>query len=438
VIALLAAAIADLCGPAPAPVAPPDPADAARYVQVGDEARAAGDKRVAAVAYRDALARDPGNVAAGDALAELCKTEPPPDDSDVLLAAIARYRKGELDEARVAFAAIAAHRGASENGAHLFLGLIALADHQGGTAVRELELARRDPAYDAAARAVLPLAHRDGVLAAVLLAEPELDTNPQLLPDTPPIGATTGPRKTDEDLLLAGTITARPTRNVFLRDAVTWRGQRTLSGLDFFDENAQLGAEVGGADRLSLRGDFDYDLLDGKPYLIAGGLHAQGRREVGGAAFVASYTVRRRNYQQAAEVDFTGWTHAGDVGAIFHVTPGFDLDTRAVFGRELTNDAAFTNVTIGLTATVRARLGVGVRIAAFANGWYARYDGAEPDGELRRDGHGEAGGDVEIDLGDHVLATCGTNVVGNTSTIEDFRYWKLVVRCGLAVAIGGP
>jgi hypothetical protein len=437
-IALLAAAIADLCGPAPTPVAPPDPADAARYVQVGDEARAAGDIRVAAVAYRDALARDPGNVAARDALAELCKSELPADDSDALLAAIARYRKGELEAARVAFAAIAAHPGASESGAHLFLGLIALADHQGGTAVRELELARRDPAYDAAARAVLPLAHRDGVFAVVLLAEPEVDTNPQLLPDTPPMGATTGPRKTDEDLLLAGTITARPARTVFIRDAVTWRGQRTLSGLDFFAESAQLGAEIGGADRLSLRGDFDYDLLDGKPYLIAGGLHAQARRELEGIAFVASYTVRRRDYQQVAESDFTGWTHAGDVGAIFHVTPRFDLDTRVAFGRELTDEAPFTNASIGFTATARARVGVGVRVAAFASGWYASYDGAEPDGELRRDGHGEAGGDVEIDLGDHVLATCGTNVVGNASTIDDFRYWKLVVRCGLAVAIGGP
>src|SRR5436305_351565 len=73
VIAILAAAIADLCGPAPAPVAPADPEDAARYVQVADDARAAGDVRVAAVAYRAALARDPSSAAARTALAELCR-----------------------------------------------------------------------------------------------------------------------------------------------------------------------------------------------------------------------------------------------------------------------------------------------------------------------------------------------------------------------------
>ncbi|MGE5186871.1 MAG: hypothetical protein ACM31C_32695 [Acidobacteriota bacterium] len=436
-IALYAAAIADLCGPPPAPVAPPDPADAARYVQVGDDAVKTGDARVAAIAYRAALARDPGNTAASRALAELCKT--PPEEGADLTAAIELYRAGHLDDAEQALRAIVAGGGSSVAGAHFFLGMIALARHGGGEAVDELELARRDPAYEDAARAVLPLARRDGPLSAVLLAEPELDTNPALLPDTPPMGATTGPRQTDEDLLLAGTVTARPTRWLFVRDVLTWREQRQLDMLDFLGENAQAGVELdGGGNHVAIRYDFDYDLLAKSPYLIANRGLAQVRRDVGGAALVASYGLRRRVYQQDAQAGFTGWVHAADAGAILHVSPRFDLDARATLTRELTEDRSFADVAIGAAATARARLASGVRLVAAAAGWYASYDAAEPDGELRRDGHGELGADVEYDLGDHVLGTCGAIAIGNTSTIDDFNYWKLVVRCGLALAIGGP
>jgi hypothetical protein len=437
VIALLAAAIADLCGPAPTPVAPPDPAEASRYVQVGDEAHATGDVRIAAIAYRDALARDPGNVAARAGLDALCGAVC--DDAEELLRAIAQFRRGEIEPARSTFAALAARGGASENGARFFLGMIALGEHDGPTAIRELELARRDPAYDEAARAVLPLAHRDGVLAAVLLAEPELDTNPQLLPDTPPLGAMTGPRESDEDLLLAATLTVRPARSWFVRDTLTWRAQRTLRSLDFLGETAQLGVVLGqGADRLVLRTDFDYDLLDDSPYLVAERLGAEYRRELGNIALVASYGVRRRDYQQPTEASFTGWTHAGDAGAIFHITPRIDLDARATFANELTADPVFSDIMVGMAGSMRARLAGGVRLTAFAAAWYAHYDGAELNGELRRDDHGEVGADAELDLGDHVLATCGSTLIGNESTVADFVYWKLVVRCGIAVAIGGP
>ena len=439
-IAILAAAIAELCGPAPAPSEPPDPADAARYVEVGDEARAAGDTRVAAVAYRSALARDPENAAARTALDALCRAGSlVTDDGGELLAAIAVYRSGELDAAEATLAQIAARGGPFAAGAHFFLGAIALRRHEGGLAVDELERAARDPLYAGPAATLLPLAHRDGMFALVALVEPELDTNPALLPDTPPAGSMLQKPQIDDDLLLAATITARPTRWVYARDQVLFRKQHNESELDFFGETATAGVETPqGRTRFGLRYDFDYDLLDGLAYLYAHRVTATALHDFGGVALVASYALRRRDYQDSTQSPFTGWVQTGDAGAIVHVTTSLDLDARATLVREHTEDPAFSDLALGAIVAAHARLAPGIRLSAMGAGWYAFYDGSEPDGSERRDLHGEASGDLELDLGNHALATVGAGLIGNSSTIADFRYYKLVVRCGLAFAIGGP
>ena len=88
---VLAAALADLCGPV-APDGAPSPtasADSTAYVKVGDAARATGDVRVAATAYRMALAVDADNRAARAALAAMCATPAERDDS--LIAALAMW-----------------------------------------------------------------------------------------------------------------------------------------------------------------------------------------------------------------------------------------------------------------------------------------------------------------------------------------------------------
>jgi hypothetical protein len=193
-----------------------------------------------------------------------------------------------------------------------------------------------------------------------------------------------------------------------------------------------------GAYRLGVRYDFDYDLLDGLSYLAAHRVTVQGLHEVGSAAAVASYSLRRRDYQDSGQDPFTGWVHAADAGAVVHARPTIDLDARATLVREQTRDAAFSDIALGALLALRARLAPGLRLAASGGGWYALYDGAEPDGTLRRDVHGEAAGDVELDVGDHALVTFGAAAIVNESTISDFRYYKLVVRCGLAFAIGGP
>jgi hypothetical protein len=424
------AALAELCAAAPEPPVARDPADSAAYSDVGDEAQAAGDAPTAVIAYRKALALDPDNARAKAGLAALC------EDDGALLAAIARYRAGERAAASAALMAIAA-RGSSA-GAHFFLGVIALDAHDAPTAIRELELAGRDPEYRELAASLLRLARRDGALSAALLVEPEADTNPQLLPGTPPLGALTGPPVTDVDLLTVATVTARPWRWLALRNVLTWRKQRQLSALDFLGEDAQVAAELTGErDRVALQYDLDYDLLGGARYLVAHRAGAALRHEWPSVAVVASYAVRRRDYARDSELAFTGWVHAADAGAVVSLGRGLQLDARLTGRRELTVDGEFANLSGGVRLAVRTRSTESARLIASIATGYARYDLAQPDGLFRRDVPAEVTADVEVDLGDHVTAIAGASATRNASTIEDFRYAKLVVRAGLVVALGG-
>jgi hypothetical protein len=440
VIAVIAL-LAGLCTPPdPAPVV--DVADSAAYLLAGDEARAGGDLRIAAIAYRNAISSDPDNTGAREALAALCRADAAndhDDDTDAgLAAAISVLRGGDLARARTALEAIVA-RDATGAGAHFFLGMIALQQHDGAAAVRHLALARRDPGYADAAATMSRLAHRDGPLAVTLLAQPELDTNPQLVPDTPPSGATVGPPRPDQSLLLASTFAARPWTWFVVRNALAWRKQRQLSALDFLGENAQAAIELDRrADHLAIRYDLDYDVLDGAPYLIANRGTMVYRRDVGAFAIEVGYALRRRAYQRASEAGFTGWVHRGDLGASVHVTPRFDLELRAVARRELTSDVTFSLRELGGQLAVRARPYDRLRATIATAGWSATYDGAEPDGARRRDVHVDGSLDLEVDLGDHLLAVGGGSLTWNGSTIEDFRYGKVVVRAGLVFAFGVP
>jgi hypothetical protein len=446
-VSVLAAAVtlADLCGTSPEPAPSPDPADSAAYTAVGDDARATGDLRTAAIAYREAMALDPANRRATAGLAALCHGNDD-DDRGALLDAIARYRAGEHVAAAAALSEIVRRGGTSSagagagtsTGAHFFLGLIALVRHDTGTAIRELELARADPDYRALAESLLRLAHRDGAIAVALLVEPELDTNPQLLPDTPPSGAITGAPAADEDLLTVATIVGRPAPWLAVRNAVTWRDQRRLSTLNFLAEDLEIAAELaGGAHRVVIRYDLADDVAGGANYLVANRASVAYRHDGSTVAPVASYALRRRDFLQSTEQSFTGWVHTADAGAVVQLGAGIELDARATLRRELTADTSFANLAAGIRLALRTRSTARVRLIASTAGGFASYDTAQPNGQLRRDVPLEASADLEVDLGDHVIAVAGASVAHNASSIEDFRYNQLIARCGLVVAWGG-
>jgi hypothetical protein len=426
--------IADLC--TPVAHASPDAVEAAAYVQTADEARAAGDTRIAAVAYRKAAAL--GDAHARAALTELCRADAEPGDEMTLADAIQLVVDGDLDRARPPLAKIVADGTPAAAGAHFFLGVIAIKEHDGGLAEAHLLAAAHDPAYAGAAESMLRIARRTGRLEALLFAGSELDTNPELLPDTPPTGTTATPHP-DENGQLALTVTARPTHWLVVRDALVWRKQRELASLDFLGNDAQVAVERDdGPDHVAIRYDLDHDLLAGDRYLTAQRATLAYRRDRSGWSIGATYSARGRNFHRAREEGFTGGIHALEVGPTFHVTPTFDVDAKLVGWRETTNDPLFSNLAGGMQLAVRARPRTRVRLDAFVTGTFADYDIVDADDQLRDDIHIEGGGDLEIDLSDNLMAVAAVTAAVNRSTVADFEYYKLVARIGLAFALGGP
>lgn len=438
VLVAAAVAIADLCDARAEAAATPDAAESAAYTEVADAARATGDLRSAVIAYRKAVALDAANRRAADELAALCRTEDDGDAAARLAAASARYRAGDRGGATAALSELARTRGSAAAGAHFFLGLMALDRHDTGAAIRELGLAKRDPAYQELASALLRIAHRDGTLSAALLLEAEVDTNPELLPDTPPAGQAAGAPSTDEDLLTVATVAVRPAPWLAVRNALTWRNQRVRSGLDFIADDLEVTAELVRAQhRISLRAGGDLDLLAGDAYLLAGRGAIAYRQDGDTVSPVATYALRRRDYLRADERPFTGWVHSADLGAVVALGAGVELDARAALRRELTADLTFAHLYTGLRLAVRTRLAAPIRFTASAAAGYARYAGAEPDGSLRRDTALEATADLEIDLSDHVIAVAGASAASNRSTLADFVYDQVIARLGLVIAWGG-
>jgi hypothetical protein len=311
--------------------------------------------------------------------------------------------------------------------------------HDRSAAERELALAARDPAYAALARDTLRATTRDGAVVASTLAYAEVDTNPGLVPDTPPAGSLAGPPATDADGLIGGSLTVRPAHWLSLRDVVSYRAMATVQSLDFFAENAQLAGElVRGRVHAAVSYDFDFDMLGGSPFLIANVATLSLRREGATAAIAASYALHRRDYLADAQAGFVGWVHVGELGATLHATPWLDVDGYALVWRELTADPTFSDVTVGARFAARARLSPRVRVVGDTTAWYATYDVAEPDGSQRMDGHVEGELRLEVDLADTITATLGAGATYNDSTVDDFDYTRLLARLGLAVVLGAP
>jgi len=416
--------IADLC----TPVVPsaPDAAEAAEYARTADDARTAGDTRIALVAYRKAA--ELGDEHAVVAIRELCAL----GSALTLDDAVALFKRGELDKADAILATL------DTPGASFFRGAIALRRHDGTHAEAYLRVAERDPAYAGASQTLLRIARRTGKLEGVAFIGGEVDTNPHLLPDTPPTGDTATPA-TDGNGQLAVTTAARPWAWLALRDALVWRKQATQSDLDYLGNTASLAVEDDrGPDHVVIRYDFDDDVLGGEMYLIAHRATLGYRRDLAGWDVGASYSFRVRDFQRATEATFDGDVHSAEVTSTVHASPTLDVDSKMFGWRETTEDPLFTNWTVGAQLGVRVRPRDRVRIGATLGSWAGFYDGLDPNGDARHDYHADASGEVELDLDDNVLALAAVTAMVNRSTIADFDYWKLVARIGLAFAIGGP
>jgi len=178
-------------------------------------------------------------------------------------------------------------------------------------------------------------------------------------------------------------------------------------------------------------------VLESSSYLIANRGTASYRHDFARLALGGRYTGRHRDFRRVEEAPFTGWMHEGELELTLHARPDLDIELQALGSREMTEEALYANLAGG------GRLGVRVgpfrrfRGAGSFAAWGARYDAPYPDGRARHDTRAEGTIELELDLADHVMAIASTTVARNTSTIEDFRYWKIVARVGIAFAFGG-
>lgn len=458
---------ASIAGPcAPVTAAEPDGAAAEAYRTVADTELARGDLDTAAVAYREAAARDPHDARSRAALARLCADAHGPDPfadgvarleagdpagalralrgahgggapspAVALLEGICHYDLGEDEEAErlLRAAEVApAHRDA----ARLYLGLLRLRAGDAREAATLFDAAAASgPSLARVAGDLGRLARRDGRLVVSLLAESAWDSNVTLAP----AGATPGPEADGAGALSAAALWRPRGRNGPYARATAALSQQLSLGA--FDVSALDGA-VGWQQRFRrLTVAAEYDLgsrtLGGARFLTAQRLLASAvwtRR--GGAALSASYAARLEDYAGAYE-DYSGVVHRGEVRVSWPLGDVARLALAYGAARDLADAAALSYAEHGPRAELRVALGDRVRLGVEAGAALRSYDAVDDAlGARRDDTLLDAAALAELDLGDHLTARVALQGRFAASTTPALEYEKLVPSVGL-LWIGG-
>jgi tetratricopeptide (TPR) repeat protein len=364
-VTALASAAIDPCAPVvPAPDA--DPVSAATYRAVGDEERLAGHPDAAAVAFRAAAERDPGDAAARRALAELCQaTRPdvPPghferglalmqggdfrgaagefdealdrvaDASTALLAGVCRYRLGDTARAGVLLRQAEADPDHAAV-ARYYLGLLAIAEGRFREASILLDQAAAGPELAPLARDLARLAWRNQRLVFTAFTAVGWDSNATLAPGGTPLASAS-----DGAFDLGAAAIYRPhgDSGPYLRASGALREQFQVDSLDMLGASAGAGWQLGRlGNALVLGYDYDFRTLGGAPYLSASRLGASGWLAAGPAVLTASYFARWEAYLPAAYQPFDGTVQHASLKAAFvlgqasWLTVGYGLTSDSV------------------------------------------------------------------------------------------------------------
>jgi hypothetical protein len=443
--------LAEVC----APVIPGihDPETAQRYAVVGDAERAVGELATAGIAYRRALALDAAHGPARRALDEICGRRGTASSAHGQAAAreeaaglrhlhagIARYQEGDFEGARPLLER-AASDPLSAPAAHFFLGLIALRQGAGGAAARSFARAEEDAAYRDLAGGMRRMATRTRRVSLLLAVQPEYDTNVTLLPDAAATAPAPEPTAADFGLLSLASLGLRPFETVTLRSSLLWRRQRTLTDYDLLAHNTRAGLEIGRRrHRAGFRYDLDLQWLGGAAYLTANQGTAEYRYVPRATTTLGvRYSLRHRDFRDERAAAFTGSLHA----VTAEVTRTFGRGATAVAAglvgfREQTTTALLSNAAGGGQLVASWRALRSLRAAAVARGVGARYDAGDALDRRRHDFRFDGSLELELDLHDVVSVIGGLDATINTSSIEDFRYRKIVTRLGLAGHLGWP
>lgn len=460
--ALLAQPAPDPCGQVPEAVR--DPASPAAYQSIGDEERAAGRREPAVAAYRAALARDPTNLRARNALGELCGAQARDqaldrglalfragrcpealeplsaarargDRAAALLEGICRYRAG--DDAL----AVDAFRQAEQDPenrapAQLFLGLLALRRGRPAEAAPLLDSAAADPLLAPVAQGLSRDLQRRGTVVLSLLAEGGWDSNADLAADSSfaPTGAGDG------FVGGAAVVSVAPwgESGGYARAAATWRNQLRLSDQDLVGLGVAAGYQLGRARRhVLLEGGYDLRRLGGQPYLSAPRLQGEGRLDLGERwSAGAWYALRWENYG-AGQEDYSGLRQSGQADLTAELGGRLLLTAAWQGALDAARTAALAYGENGPLLAAALPVGGRARLVAGAAWTWRSYDAVDPDLGLRRaDQYADLAGQLELDVAARwtvLLSVAGRRAYSN---VPDFRYARLVSTLGLSWTAG--
>jgi tetratricopeptide (TPR) repeat protein len=456
---LLAVALltTDPCAPPP-PAGAPDPAAAEAYRKVGDAERAAGALETAAVAYREALARDPADAAARAALGALCRgqrEESPfrrgmrlldagdrrgaveafrearaagPDTSASLMEGVALYELGDDAEAGRRFAEAredAAHRQAAD----LYLGFIALRAGEGAEAARRFEAAATSPDLAPLAAGLLPLARRTGKLLLAAAADGLWDSNAQLAPTGTPLGTSS-----DGAANLSASALYRPLgeSGPYLSASGFFHKQIRFEELDQAGLAGSAGWQLGRGSR-ALLAEYGYEerTLNGAQFLGAHRLLAAGWLPAGHLTLAASYLVRFESYQGTLYQPFSGTLQRAEVSAAAPLGPA----ARVLFAYGLARELSF--VEHGPRAELRLALAPRLRLDLHAALAWRPYDVFDAQlGVARSDTTLDGAARLEWDLAERVVLRAGVEGRRNWSSAAALDYLRVVPTVGIGFVTG--
>jgi len=454
----------DPCAPAPPAAVTPDPAAARAYREVAEAERQAGAAETAALAYREALARDPEDQASRTALDALCRERGPAAPfqrglremetgdlraavrsfaeargagagaSAALLEGVCAYELGDDAGARARFAEARedpAHRDAAD----LYLGLLALREGDRDAAVRALESAGQDPQLSALVAPLARAAQRTGRLVLAALAASGWDSNAQLAPSGTPIDTSS-----DGQLDAAASALYRPLgeSGPYLSGRGLLHQQFRFGDLDSWGLAGAAGWQLGrGRRALFAEYGYEYRTLGGSPFLSAHGVRAAGWAPAGPLTVSATYLLRFESYQGALYQPFSGTFQAGEANASGRLTP----KARLVLGYRLSRDGVdlpqLSFVEHGPRASLRLDVSPRGRLVVDAAFSWRAYDALDPQlGLVRSDTYLDGAAALEWDLTARTFVRVSVEARQAWSNAAGFTYFRLAPSVGMGWVAG--
>ncbi|WP_375769818.1 hypothetical protein NR798_02730 [Archangium gephyra] len=428
---LVAALLAEpgLCGPVP-PLATPDPAAAALYVEVAEAEQAAGDPETALVAWREVLRREPRNARARAALKTLCRGDrASEDDTEAaaasLLSGLSLFERGEDAAAAVAFREALAEPELVDT-ASFFLGVLALREGRASEAGAffDAAVASSDEGLARRAGELRLRAAREGRVALSVRLGSEYDSNVDLAPD--------GTRRQGGSADGVGTgfaeLRVRPwgQRGPFARLSGSYRGHLSFTGFDMAGAGGALGwAHVGPALQLSAEYGLDYLGLGGAPYLLAHRLQGAVRAPVGPVVLEGSAAVRREDFLDTVYSGYSGWRSTARLEVEWSPSESLTVSAGWSGGLLRTYDLALGFLEHGPRAGLRLGVRPGLRVlgeVGFSLRGYQHFD--NPLGARREDGDLDAGAVLEWDVASHWSVQASVGWRGASSNVPALSYGR--------------